>query len=127
MAMSSADDLNISDMESLPSLGDCDDAIENFIQTIDMDYLEELLCKLVNDNENTNCSDAQVEVPIDNKRHYCGKRGPDKKKRQVKKGFVRASTGVSRKPYVMKEPRGPRGPYKIRSNFISKNNFNLNT
>ena len=120
MAKLSADDFNISDIESLPDLGDCDD-VSDFAQTIDMEYLDEMLCQLVNENENTNTyAQVEVEVTQENKRRYLGKRGPDKKKRVVKKGFVRPSTGVNRKPYVMKAPRGPRGPYKIRSKFISK-------
>ena len=117
MAMLNADDFNISDIESLPSLGDCDD-VSDFAQTIDMEYLDDLLCQLVNENENTNTTDTQVDVLKEKKPR--GKRGPDKKKRHVKKGFVRPSTGVNRKPYVMTVPRGPRGPYKIRSIFISK-------
>lgn len=122
MAKLSDDEFNISDIESLPDLGDCDD-VSDFAQTIDMEYLDELLCQLVNENENTKSTYAQVEVlkkKVPRRKQGPGKRGPDKKKRIVKKGFVRPSTGVNRKPYVMKVPRGPRGPYKIRSNFISK-------
>jgi hypothetical protein len=123
MAMSNADDFqfNISDIDSLPSLGECDDvADEIFTKTIDMDYLEDLLCKLVNENENTNSPDAQVEVSEKKNKIRPGKRGPDKKKRQVKKGFTRPSTGVNRKPYVMKSPRQPRGPYKIKAIHFKK-------
>ena len=114
------DEFNFSDLESLPSAGDIENDMDYmYAQTIDMDYLDEQLYKLVND-ENTKPPDAQVEVVREQEKKTRGKRGPDKKKRIVKKGFQRTHIGKDRK-YVMVKPRGPRGPYKRKTILILNN------